>query len=58
MLGCRVRQQNFINLAAMRAALVNEWNNEDMQGRIRTLIASMPDRMQAVITARGGNTRY
>lgn len=33
------------------------WNNMD-QGYVQTLIESMPRRMQAVIRARGGHTRY
>lgn len=33
------------------------WNNMD-QGYIQNLFEGMPRRMQAVITSRGGNTRY
>ena len=45
------------NLADLRNALVEEWNNFP-QYKIRKLIASMRRRCQAVIDARGGHTRY
>lgn len=45
------------NLQELREALIQEWeqiNNIDIQH----LIEGMPRRMEAVIRARGGNTRY
>lgn len=44
-------------LAQLRLTLQRIWENMD-QVLIRNLILSMPNRCQAVINARGGNTRY
>lgn len=41
----------------LRNAAVAAWENLS-QTNVRNIIQSMPDRMQAVIRARGGNTRY
>jgi hypothetical protein len=41
----------------LRELLLQEWNNID-QNVILNLIQSMPRRLQTVINARGGNTRY
>lgn len=41
----------------LKTALISTWNGIS-QANIRNIIQSMPDRMQAVIRARGGNTRY
>lgn len=57
MLGRRVCRRVFNTLDEVRAALVEEWN-AIQQEYIRTIILSMPARMQAVIEARGGNTSY
>lgn len=45
------------NLRELKTALVAAWE-EIPQMDIKNIIHSMPDRMQAVIRARGGNTRY
>lgn len=45
------------NLNELREAMVTVWE-EFTQVEIRNIVQSMPDRMQAVIRARGGNTRY
>lgn len=45
------------NLLELEHAIVEEWDNLD-EFYIRRLIESMPNRMRAVIRARGGNTRY
>lgn len=45
------------NSQELRNVLVQEWENLP-QGVIQNLIQSMPRRLQAVVTARGGNTRY
>lgn len=45
------------NLRALKLALVTAWD-EIPQVEIKNIIHSMPERMQAVIRARGGNTRY
>lgn len=45
------------NSRDLRNILVQEWNNIP-QEVIQNLIQSMTRRLQAVITARGGNTRY
>ena len=45
------------NWREFRDILVQEWENLP-QDVIQNLIQSMPRRLQAVITARGGNTRY
>lgn len=59
MLGRKIRAQipAPANLAALREALVREWENLD-QGSIRNLFEGMPRRIEAVIRARGGNTQY
>lgn len=44
-------------LRDLNTAILGEWDNIS-QIHIKNLIQSMPDRMQAVIQARGGNTRY
>lgn len=44
-------------LRDLRTALVRVWE-EIPQVEIKNILQSMPDRMQAVIQARGGNTRY
>lgn len=44
-------------LDELRIALVRAWDGMD-QNVIRNLISSMPARMEAVVRARGGNTRY
>ena len=45
------------NSQELRNVVVQEWENLP-QGVIQNLIQSMPRRLQAVVTARGGNTRY
>lgn len=45
------------NLRELKTTLVAAWE-EIPQMDIKNIIHSMPDRMQAVIRARGGNTRY
>ena len=45
------------NSRELRDILAQEWDNLP-QDVIQNLIQSMPRRLQAVITARGGNTRY
>lgn len=58
-LGRCVRQRNPppITLQELKTALIEEWENIP-QNRIRNLVYSMPNRMTAVIRARGGNTKY
>lgn len=58
-LGTSVRRQQNPpgNLQDLRIALEHEWN-QIPQDRVANLIRSMPTRMEAVIRARGGNTRY
>lgn len=55
----RVRAHNNgpATLHALQNELLEEWENLD-QDYIRRLIESMPNRMRAVITARGANTGY
>lgn len=59
MLGRKIRSRLVVpdNLNALRRALLEEWEAIS-QEYIQTLIESMPRRMEAVIRARGGNTRY
>ena len=45
------------NLRELKSALMAAWD-EIPQMDIKNIIQSMPERMQAVIRARGGNTRY
>lgn len=58
-LGRRVRQRNPppITLRDMKLALIEEWQNIP-QHRLRNLVESMPNRITAVLRARGGNTKY
>jgi transposase len=58
-LGRRVRRHTPAPRTAqeLRELLLQEWNNID-QNVILNLIQSMPRRLQTVINARGGNTRY
>jgi len=45
------------NLKALIEALQEEWAKIDMK-IVRTLCLSMPRRLQAVIDAKGGSTKY
>ena len=58
-LGRCVRQRSPapVTLHELRNALVEEWANID-QNRMKNLIYSMPHRLNEVIRARGGNTKY
>lgn len=58
-LGRQIKQRNPApaNLRDLRTALVEEWDSIP-QSFIDNLINGMPRRMQAVLTARGGNTKY
>lgn len=53
----RSRRPPPITLRALKEALIEEWENIP-QHRLRNLVFSMPNRMEAVIRARGGNTSY
>lgn len=55
----RIRRRNPVpsTIEQLRFAAQYEWNAIP-QEYIQTLLSSMPRRMQAVIRARGGNTRY
>ena len=44
-------------LDELRQALLDKWAQIPVQ-RLQSLVASMPRRLAAIITARGGNTRY
>lgn len=59
MLGRRIRSRvpTPMTLNELRGALLEEWETIQ-QNEISHLIEGMPRRMQAVIRARGGNTRY
>lgn len=59
MLGKRVKEREVApaTVDELRLALQEEWQNIP-QDAIRNLIDSMDRRMQAVIRARGGNTKY
>lgn len=58
-LGRCVKQRNPppITLRELKIALTEEWENIP-QNRIRNLVYSMPNRVNAVMEARGGNTKY
>ena len=45
------------NLDELRQALLDKWAQIPVQ-RLQCLVASMPRRLEAIIAARGGNTRY
>ena len=56
-LGEAVRNARFHNLNELQQALVNEWSQISVR-RCQRLIRSMPNRIRAVIQARGGYTKY
>lgn len=58
-LGRRVRSRRPAptTLRALKQVLIEEWENIP-QHRLRNLIFSMPNRLEAVVRARGGNTSY
>lgn len=53
----RQRQNTPTNLHQLARALIEKWNSIP-QYIIRKIIRSMPKRCRAVITAKGGHTRY
>lgn len=53
----RARNQPPNSIAELRLAAQEEWNRIP-QETIKDLLRSMPRRMQAIIRARGGNTKY
>ena len=53
----RTRQHQPNTLAELRTALTDEWNRLP-QGVISRTILSMRRRLQAIVNARGGHTRY
>lgn len=59
MLGRRIRQRQHppLDLQHLAAALVEEWD-DITQESVATIIRSMRRRLEAVIEASGGNTRY
>lgn len=58
-LGRRVRQRNAppISLRELKEALIEEWQNIP-QNRLKNLVESMPNRITALLQARGRNTKY
>ncbi|CAG9138053.1 unnamed protein product [Plutella xylostella] len=46
-----------ITLRGLKDALIKEWENIP-QHMLRNLVFSMPNRVEAVLRARGGNTKY
>lgn len=58
-MGRRIRSRNRVpdTLDTLGEALIEEWNNIP-QINISNLIRSMPRRIETLIRARGGNTRY
>jgi len=53
----RVRERNPRTLEGLRPVLQEAWEDIAMDD-IRECIRSMPDRLEAVIAADGGHTRY
>ena len=53
----RKRRPRVLTREALKVALMEEWENLDIEV-INDLILTMPDRLQAVIAAEGGNTKY
>lgn len=55
----RVRTQTLTTKQELISAIIRAWiRDETMQETCRKLIASMPDRVEAVIKAKGGHTKY
>jgi transposase len=53
----RARRGELVSLQELRRVVQEEWDNTP-QEEIQHLIESMPRRLEAVIRARGGNTKY
>jgi hypothetical protein len=53
----RARRRELVSLQELRRVVQEEWDNTP-QEEIQHLIESMPRRLEAVIRARGGNTKY
>jgi transposase len=53
----RARRGELVSLQELRRVVQEEWDNT-LQEEIQHLIKSMPRRLEAVIRARGGNTKY
>ena len=53
----RKRRPRVLTREALKVALMEEWDNIDIKV-INDLILTMPARLQAVIAAEGGNTKY
>lgn len=47
-----------VNKKELTGKLFKVWNKEIDAGLMKTLVESMPRRCQAVVKARGGNTKY
>jgi len=55
----KIAIQNIKNQTDLVESLVRVWNNdEELQKNIKNCIQSMPRRVQAVIDAKGGSTKY
>jgi hypothetical protein len=57
MMAQRVRERNPRTLAGLRPVLQEAWDDIDLDD-IRKCVRSMPDRLKAVVEAKGGHTRY
>lgn len=53
----RVADRKPTNTASLKTVITEEWDNID-QSVIKRLVESMPRRIQAVIAAKGGHTKY
>lgn len=56
--GRKLAQHKPVNKTSLREAIIRVWNHELNVDYIKKLIDSMPTRIQAVIKARGGTTKY
>jgi transposase len=57
MMAQRVRERNPRTLEGLRPVLQEAWDDIDIE-EIRSCVRSMPDRLEAVVAAAGGHTRY
>jgi len=54
----RLNERIFYTKEALTEAVLNEWSRVGSEGLVRQLISSMPRRMNAVLAAQGGATKY
>ena len=54
----KLEEKEVSSVTAMKEEITNIWENEIAVQYCRTLARSMPNRLQAVLEAKGGPTKY